>query len=63
MYKDLKLIQNVLQCVLYNSSKWNYLEPLIKGVIAKMAYLAEFWLILESVLVESAPHKIFNDMI
>jgi hypothetical protein len=59
----MKLIQNVLQCVLYNSSKWNYLEPLIKGVIAKMAYLAEFWLILESVLVESAPHKIFNEMI
>ena len=48
MYKDLKLIQ----------------KPLIKGVIAKMAYLAEFWLILESDLVESAPHKIFflNDL-
>jgi hypothetical protein len=46
-----------------NSSKWHYLEPLRKGVIAKMAYLAEFWLILESVLVESAPHKIFNEMI
>jgi hypothetical protein len=32
------------------------LEPLRKGVIAKMAYLAEFWLILESDLVEHAPH-------
>jgi hypothetical protein len=63
MYKDMKLIYNVLQCVLCNSSKWNYLEPLIKGVIAKMAYLAEFWLILESDLVESAPHKIFDEMI
>jgi hypothetical protein len=63
MYKDLKLIHNVLQCVLCNSSKWNYLEPLIKGVIAKMTYLAEFWLILESVLVERAPHKIFDEMI
>jgi hypothetical protein len=62
MYKDLKLIYNVLQCVLYNSSKWHYLEPLRKGVISKMAYLAEFWLILESVLVESAPHKIFDEM-
>jgi hypothetical protein len=30
------------------------LEPLRKGVIAKMAYLAEFWLILESDLVERA---------
>jgi hypothetical protein len=63
MYKDLKLIYNVLQCVLYNSSKWHYLEPLIKGVIAKMAYLAEFWLILESVLVESSPKKMFDEMI
>jgi hypothetical protein len=33
------------------------LEPLRKGVIAKMAYLAEFWLILESDLVERAPQK------
>jgi hypothetical protein len=63
MYKDMKLIHNVLQCVLCNSSKWNYLEPLIKGVIAKMAYLAEFWLILESDLVERSPHKIFDEMI
>jgi hypothetical protein len=39
------------------------LEPLRKGVIAKMAYLAEFWLILESVLVESAPQKMFDEMI
>jgi hypothetical protein len=39
------------------------LEPLKKGVIAKMAYIAEFWLILESDLVESAPHKIFAEMI
>jgi hypothetical protein len=63
MYKDLKLINNVLQCVLCNSSKWHYLEPLRKRVIAKMAYLAEFWLILESDLVESSPHKIFAEMI
>jgi hypothetical protein len=63
MYKDMKLIQNFIQCVLCNSSKWNYLEPLRKGVIAKMAYLAEFWLILESDLVERAPHKIFDEMI
>jgi hypothetical protein len=63
MYKDLKLIQNVIQCVLCNSSKWHYLEPLRNGVIAKMAYLAEFWLILESNLVESSLHKIFDEMI
>jgi hypothetical protein len=53
----MKLIHNVLQCVLCNSSKWHYLEPLRKGVIAKMAYLVEFWLILESDLVECAPQK------
>jgi hypothetical protein len=39
------------------------LEPLRKGVIAKMAYLDEFWLILESDIVEHAPHKIFDEMI
>jgi hypothetical protein len=43
--------------------KWHCLEPLIKGFIEKMAYLAEFWLILESDLVESAPHEIFSEMI
>jgi hypothetical protein len=63
MYKDMKLTHNVLQCVLCNSSKWHYLEPLKTGVIAKMAYLAEFWLILERDLVESAPHKMFDEMI
>jgi hypothetical protein len=59
----MKLIHNVLQCVLYNSSKFHYLEPLRKGVIAKMAYLAEFWLTLESDLVERAPHGIFVELI
>jgi hypothetical protein len=63
MYKDLKLIYNVLQCVLCKSSKWHCLEPLKKIFIAKMAYLDELWLILESDLVESAPHKIFAEMI
>jgi hypothetical protein len=63
MYKDIKMIYNVLQCVLCNSSKCHYLEPLRKGVIAKMAYLAEFWIILERDLVEHAPHKIFDELI
>jgi hypothetical protein len=63
MYKDMELIYNFLQCVLCNSSKWHYLEPLRKGVIAKMAYLVEFWLILESDLVEISPHKIFDELI
>jgi hypothetical protein len=37
----------------------HYLEPLRKGVIEKMAYLVEFWLILERELVEHSPHVIF----
>jgi hypothetical protein len=63
MNKDLKLIHNVLWCVLCNSSRFHYLEPLIKGVMANMAHLAEFWLILESDLVERAPHRIFVELI
>jgi hypothetical protein len=59
----MKMINNVIQCGLCNSSKCHYLEPLRKGVITKMAYLVEFWLILESDLVEHAPHKIFDEMI
>jgi hypothetical protein len=39
------------------------LEPLRKGVIAKMAHLVEFWLILERDLVERAPHGIFVELI
>jgi hypothetical protein len=41
----------------------HYLEPLRKGFIAKMAYLVEFWLILESDIVERAPHEIFVELI
>jgi hypothetical protein len=63
MYKYLKLIHNVLQCVLFNSSKFHYLEPLRKGVIAKMAYLVELWLILERDLVERSSHKMFDELI
>jgi hypothetical protein len=35
---------------------WNLLK---NGVITKMVYLVEFWLILERDLVEHAPHRIF----
>jgi hypothetical protein len=59
----MKLIHNFIQCVLYNSSKFHYLEPLRKGVIAKMAYLVEFCLILERDIVENSPHKIFDELI
>jgi hypothetical protein len=63
MYKYLKLIHNVPQWFLCNSTKFHYWEPLRKGFIAKMAYLVEFWLILESDLVERSPHKIFDEWI
>jgi hypothetical protein len=63
MFKALKMIYNVIQCVLCNYSKWHYLEPLRKGFIEKMANLVEFWLIQESDLVEHAPHTIFDEMI
>jgi hypothetical protein len=63
MNKDMKLIHNGIQRVLCNSSRWKYFEPIRKGFIAKMAYLVEFWLILESNLVEHAPHKIFVELI
>jgi hypothetical protein len=63
MYKYMKWIKNVLQFVLCNSSKFHYLEPLTKGVIEKMTYLVEFWLILESDLVERVSHKIFDELI
>jgi hypothetical protein len=59
MNKDMKIVHNVLQCILCNSSRFHYLEPLRKGVIEKMAYLVEFWLILERELVERSPHGIF----
>jgi hypothetical protein len=39
------------------------LEPLIKGVIDKNAYLVEFWLILEIDLVERALQGIFVELI
>jgi hypothetical protein len=59
MNKYLKIVHKVLQCVLCNSSMCHCLEPLKKGVIEKIAYLVEFCLILESELVECAPHIIF----
>jgi hypothetical protein len=59
MNKDLKIVHNVLQFILCNYSRCHYLEPPRKGIIEKMTYLVEFWLILESELVERAPHGIF----
>jgi hypothetical protein len=59
MNKNMKLVHNLLQFILWNFSRVHYLEPLRKGVIEKIAYLVELCLILESDLVESAPHEMF----
>jgi hypothetical protein len=51
IHKGLKIIQNIIQYLLYKYSRFHYLEPPRKGVIEKMANLVDFWLILESELV------------
>jgi hypothetical protein len=38
----------------------HYLEPLRKGVIAKMAYLVELWIILESVSVPRTEYLLYG---
>jgi hypothetical protein len=53
MNKGLKLVPNILQYLLCNSSKFHCLEHPRKGVIEKMVDLVEFWLILERDLVEN----------
>jgi hypothetical protein len=63
MNKDMKIVQNVLQFFLCNSSRCHYLEPFRKGVIEKMTYLVELWIIIERDLVERSPHIIFVEWI
>jgi hypothetical protein len=59
MNKGLKIVHNVLQCLVYNISIFLFLKPTRKGVIEKMEYLVEFLIILEIELVENALHGIF----
>jgi hypothetical protein len=54
------MLFSVFYAISLGGTSWNLLE---KGVIAKMAYLAEFWLILESNLVERGSHKMFIELI
>jgi hypothetical protein len=56
----MKLVINIIQYILCNSSKFHCLEHLGKRVIAKMADLAEFWIILESELVEHTKRGILD---
>jgi hypothetical protein len=60
MNKGMKLVPNIIQYLLYNSSKFHCLEHPKKGVIEKMADLVELWLILERELVEHAMCGIFD---
>jgi hypothetical protein len=39
------------------------MEPLIKGVMEKMAHLVELLIILKRDLVERAPHRMFVELI
>jgi hypothetical protein len=48
------MLFNVFYAIPSGFTTWNLSE---KGVIEKMTYLAEFWLILESDLVERALHR------
>ena len=59
MHKDLKIINNIRQCLLYKWWRFHYLEPPRKRVIEKMGDLVELWVILESELVEHATCGIF----
>jgi hypothetical protein len=54
MNKGMKMIQNILHFLLFNSSRFHYLEPPRKEVIATMVDLVEFWIIQESELVQHA---------
>jgi hypothetical protein len=50
------MLFSVFNAIRLGFTTWNLSE---KRVIAKMAYLVKFWLILESDLVERASHEIF----
>jgi hypothetical protein len=54
MNKDLKMVHNFHQCLVYNSSRFHYLKHPRKGVIEKMTYPIELWIILENELAENS---------
>jgi hypothetical protein len=56
MNKGIQMVQYVLQCIFYKSSRFHFLEPPRKGVIEIMANLVEFFIILERELIEHAMH-------
>jgi hypothetical protein len=54
------MLLSVFYAIPPSFTTWNLSE---KGVIEKMAYLAEFCLILESELVQRSTHGIFVELI
>ena len=53
-------IDNITQCILWNSSKFHSLNPPQKEVIERMVDFIQFWSIQESELAQNAPRSIFN---
>ena len=53
-------IDNITQCILWNSSNFHSLNPPQKEVIERMVDFVQFWFIQETELVQNAPRSIFN---
>ena len=53
-------VDNITQCVLWNSSNFHSLNPPQKQVIERMVDLIQFWFIKERKLVQNAPRSIFK---
>ena len=58
-YSD--LVYNIItQCILWNSSKFDSLNPPQKEVIERMVDFIQFWSIQGTELVQNSPRSIFN---
>ena len=53
-------IDNVTQCILWNSSNFHSLNPPQKEVIERMVDFIQFWSVQKTKLLQHAPHSIFN---
>ena len=53
-------IDNITQCILWNSSNFHSLNTPQKEVIERMVDFIQFWSIQESELAQNAPHSIIN---
>ena len=53
-------IDNITQCILWNSPNFHSLNPPQKEVIERMVDFIQFWFVQKTQLVKHAPHSIFN---